>query len=126
MEFCITATGAGAGAGTGAAGGAVGSLKEEALVSCGHVCGKCMEYRYLDPPRVSNFSPQVCFWWLRGTNFTPWEDSGTYIWLKFMVNVGQYSIHGAIGDVYVSDKICVKTSDSDTPPKVRCIKIEKT
>ena len=28
--------------------------------------------------------------------------------------------------VYVSDKICVKTSDSDTPPKVRCIKIEKT
>ena len=23
---------------------------------------------YLDPPRVSNFSPQVCFWWLRGPN----------------------------------------------------------
>ena len=26
-----------------------------------------------DPPRVSNFSPQVCFWWLRGSNFRPLE-----------------------------------------------------
>ena len=34
-------------------------------------------YIYLDPPRVSNFSPQVCFWWLRGSNFRPLEDSGT-------------------------------------------------
>ena len=33
---------------------------------------------YLDPPRVSNFSPQVCFWWLRGPNFRPLEDSGKY------------------------------------------------
>jgi len=23
----------------------------------------------LDPPRVSNFSPQVCFWWLKGLKF---------------------------------------------------------
>ena len=34
-------------------------------------------YTYLDPPRVSNFSPQVCFWWLRGSNFRPLELSGT-------------------------------------------------
>ena len=35
----------------------------------------CMEYLniylYLHPPRVSNFSPQVCFWWLRGSSFRP-------------------------------------------------------
>ena len=24
---------------------------------------------YLDPPSVSNFSPQVCFWWLKGLKF---------------------------------------------------------
>ena len=30
---------------------------------------------YLDPPRVSNLIPQVCFWWLRGTNFTPLGES---------------------------------------------------
>lgn len=24
--------------------------------------------KYLDPPRVSKFSPQVCFWWLTGSN----------------------------------------------------------
>ena len=39
---------------------------------------------YLDPPRVSNFIPQVCFWWLRGTNFTPLEDSGMYILYKLL------------------------------------------
>jgi len=33
---------------------------------------------YLDPPRVSNFSPRVCFWWLRGSNFRPVEDLDTY------------------------------------------------
>ena len=27
---------------------------------------------------VSNLSPQVCFWWLRGSNFGPLEDSGIY------------------------------------------------
>ena len=30
----------------------------------------------VDPSRVSNFSPQVCFWWLRGPGFRPVEDSG--------------------------------------------------
>ena len=35
-------------------------------------------YLQVDPPKVSNFSPWVCFWWLGGTNFTPLEDSGTY------------------------------------------------
>ena len=34
-----------------------------------------------DPPRVSNFSPQVCFWWLRGSKFRPLEDSGTHFLL---------------------------------------------
>ena len=34
---------------------------------------------YLDPPRVSNFSPWICFWWLRGSNFTPLEDSGRWM-----------------------------------------------
>lgn len=29
--------------------------------------------------QISNFSPQVWFWWLRATNFTPLEDSGSYI-----------------------------------------------
>ena len=35
---------------------------------------------YLDPPRLSNFSPPVCFWWLRarGINFTFLEGSGIY------------------------------------------------
>ena len=32
--------------------------------------------RSLDLPRVSNFSPQVCFWRLRGSNFRPLGDSG--------------------------------------------------
>ena len=31
---------------------------------------------YPDPPKMSNFRPQVCFWWLRGSNFRPLEDSG--------------------------------------------------
>ena len=39
---------------------------------------------YLDPPRVSNFIPQVYFWWLRDTNFTPLEDSGMYILYKLL------------------------------------------
>ena len=34
---------------------------------------------YLDLPRVSNFSPQVCFWWLRGSNFKPLGNSGNEI-----------------------------------------------
>ena len=36
-------------------------------------------YRSVYIPGVSNFSPQICFWWLRGSNFRPLEDSGTYI-----------------------------------------------
>ena len=53
-------------------------------------------YIYLDPPRVSNFSPQVFFWWLRGTNFTPLEDSGMYYinlrnWQEFIwVNLDRF------------------------------------
>ena len=31
----------------------------------------------LDPPRVSSIGPQVCFWWLRSSNFRPLEYSGT-------------------------------------------------
>lgn len=34
---------------------------------------------YLDLPRVSNFSPEVCFWWFRGAHFRPSEDSGLYM-----------------------------------------------
>ena len=34
----------------------------------------------IDPSRVSNFSPQVCFWWLRGPGFRPLEDSGIWNW----------------------------------------------
>ena len=30
-------------------------------------------YIYLDPPKVSNFSPLVCFWWLRGKCSNPWR-----------------------------------------------------
>ena len=38
---------------------------------------------YLDPSRVSTFSPKRSgFWWLRGTNFTPLEDSGYIITSK--------------------------------------------
>ena len=38
---------------------------------------KSQHLTYLGPPfRVLNFSPQVCFWWLSGTNFTLLEDSG--------------------------------------------------
>ena len=38
------------------------------------------DQRYLDPPfGVSNFSPRVCFWWLRGANFRPLEYSGRLI-----------------------------------------------
>ena len=32
----------------------------------------------IHPPMVSNFSAQVCFWWLRGSNFRLLEDSGMY------------------------------------------------
>ena len=35
-------------------------------------------YLYLDHPRVSNFSPQICFCSLRGKHFTPLEDASTY------------------------------------------------
>ena len=38
--------------------------------------GRFCEDTYLDPPSMSNFSPQVCFWWLRGSNFRPLENSG--------------------------------------------------
>ena len=45
------------------------------------------EFSHLEPPRASNFSPQVYFWWLRGTNFTPLEDlySWCFCWNKFLV-----------------------------------------
>ena len=43
-----------------------------------------VQHPYLDPPRVSNFSPQVCFWWLRGSNFRPLEDSGMYSVVQFI------------------------------------------
>ena len=36
-------------------------------------------FMYPNPPRVSNFSPKrSIFWWLRGSNFRPLEDSGMY------------------------------------------------
>ena len=43
-------------------------------------------YIYPDPPRVSNFSLQVCFWWLRGPNFRPLEDFGVYIYNVLKMN----------------------------------------
>ena len=37
---------------------------------------------------VSNFSPWVCFWWLRGPNFTPLEDSGmSWICHEYVMNL---------------------------------------
>ena len=40
-------------------------------------------YIYVCPVKVSNFSPQVCFWWFRGSNFRPVEDSGIR-WYKLL------------------------------------------
>jgi len=34
---------------------------------------------------MSNFSHWVCFWWLRGSNFIPLEDSGTYIYIYMLL-----------------------------------------
>ena len=31
------------------------------------------------PSKGVKFQPPVCFWWLRGSNFRPLEDSGIYI-----------------------------------------------
>ena len=42
-------------------------------------------YTYLNPPRAQISGPQVCFWWLRGSNFRPLEDSGIiYIYILYI------------------------------------------
>ena len=47
---------------------------------------------YLHPPRVSNFSCQVCFWWLMGAQISDfWEDSGRS---KGMSRAGTDRING--------------------------------
>ena len=38
------------------------------------------------PSKGVKFQPQVCFWWLRGSNFTPLEDSGINKPLLFKIN----------------------------------------
>ena len=44
-------------------------------------------YIYLDPPKASNFSPLVCFWWLRGSNVQTLGGfrifTYIYIWRRF-------------------------------------------
>ena len=34
----------------------------------------------LGPARVSNFRPQICFWWIRGAIFRSLEDSGVHLY----------------------------------------------
>ena len=46
------------------------------------ICKQIHKYidAYLDPPRVSNFSPQVCFWWFVGAQISgPWRIQASHI-----------------------------------------------
>ena len=63
-------------------------------------------YIFLDLPRVSNFSPQLCFWWLRGSNFRPLEDSGIYYTKRCTKIFDEYSV-----DLYSTCK-----SRNEAPP----------
>ena len=54
---------------------------------------KSCTYAYIDIPRPSSvkFQPPGLFWWLRGTNFTPLEDSGKYTHIYIYMGVSKNS-----------------------------------
>ena len=41
-----------------------------------------------------------------------------YIWLKFMINVGKYPIHGSYGYIHLYQKLLIVKANQKTSPKL--------